>query len=137
VHRKAALVVDDLVPHAEAALFRLAEVVRVKDARDAVVEVDGNAAVVRVTGGGQVGCVDHGDLRFAAGALEVEVLLHTGDVRVGALDDETGGRLHFFGVGDVAVYHDHRPTRDVLVLETDDLFVLGAGHRLVSAIVLR
>src|SRR5439155_26893927 len=39
VHGQAALVVDDLVPHAQAALLRLAEVVGVEDARDAVLEV--------------------------------------------------------------------------------------------------
>ena len=61
VHRQAALVVDDLVPHAQAALFGLAEVVGIENARDAVLEVDRNAAVVRVAGSGQVGRVDYGE----------------------------------------------------------------------------
>ncbi len=137
VHRQTALVVDDLVPHPQAALFGLAEVVGVEDAGDAVFEVDGDATFVGVAGSREVGRVDDSNLRFAAGAVEVEVLLHAGDVGVGALDYESRGRLHCLRIRDVAVDDDHRLAGDVFVLEAGDLLVLRAGHRLVPAMGLR
>ena len=137
VHRQAAQVVDDLVPHPQAALLRLAEVVGVDDAGDAVVEIDGDAAVVGVSFGDQVRSVDDGDLRLAALALEVEELLHAGDVGVAALDDQAGGGLDLRRVGDVTVDDDHLLASDVLVLQVRDALVLVAGHRLYAAEGLR
>src|SRR4029079_19068318 len=58
VERNPASVVDELVPHPQAALLRLPEVVGVEDARHALLEVDGDQAVVRVALGLQVGRVD-------------------------------------------------------------------------------
>ena len=50
MQREAALVEDDVVPHPQSALLRLAEVVGVKDAGDVVVEVDGDESIVGVAG---------------------------------------------------------------------------------------
>ena len=108
VQRQPALAVDDVVPHPQAALLRLTEVVGVEDTRDAVLEIDRDQPVVRVARGREVRRVDHLHLGLGAvGALEVELLLHAGDVRVGLLDREARGRAQLGVVADVAVDHDH------------------------------
>src|SRR5262249_10827128 len=91
VERDPAAVVDELVPHPQAALLRLAEVVRVEDSSDAALEVDGDQAVVRVPAGLEVRRVDDRQLGLELVAVvgcEVELLLHARDVRVGGLDVE-------------------------------------------------
>src|SRR5438270_483605 len=85
----ASIVEDELVPHAQPALLRLAEVVGVAHARDATIEVDGDDTVVGIALDGQVGRVDDGQLGLEAVRVvdvEVELLLHPGDVRVRLLD---------------------------------------------------
>src|SRR5207247_1464540 len=85
VKRDTTAVVDELVPHPQAALLRLAEVVRVEDACYALLEVDGDQAVVRVAIRLQVRRVDDRQLGLALLPLfarEVELLLHPGDVRI-------------------------------------------------------
>ncbi len=117
VQRETALAVDDVVPHAQAALLRLAEVVGVQDARDVVVEVDRDHAVVRVARRRETGGVDHLDLRLGpVAALEVELLLHAGDVRVTLLHQQSRRRAHLGIVADVAVDLDHVVLGDVGVL---------------------
>jgi hypothetical protein len=69
--------------------------------------------------------------------MEVEELLHTGDVRIGALDDQAGGGLDLGGVGDIAVDDDHLLLGGVPFLHLDDAGVLFAGHRLVATVLLR
>ncbi len=118
VHGKPACVVDLLVPHAESALLRLTEVVGVEHPRDAGVEVDEDRAVVGIAGGQQVRRIDHRDLRLLAGSRRiVKMPLHSGDVGVAGLDDETGRRQEGRVVADDAVEEDHFLVVDVLVLE--------------------
>ena len=119
VQRESAAVVDELVPHPQPALLRLPEVVGVEDPRHAVLEVDGDQSIVGVALGLEVGRVDDGQLRLellVVGRREVELLLHTRDVRVGVLDVEPGGGAELGVVADVAVDHDHLLPGDVRVL---------------------
>jgi hypothetical protein len=136
VQREAATVVDELVPHAQPALLRLAEVVGVAHARDAPLEVDRDDAVVRVALDGQVGRVDDGQLGLEGVRVvdvEVQLLLHAGDVGVGLLDVEARGGAELGVVADEAVDHDHVLTGDVLVLELGDPLALLAGDALLRA----
>src|SRR5262249_36489743 len=71
VQRQAAAVVDDVVPHPQAALFRLTEVVGVEHPGDVAGQVDGDDAVVRVTAGGQVRRVDDRRVRLPGGRVVV------------------------------------------------------------------
>ena len=72
--RLPAAVVDELVPHAKAALLRLAEVVGVEDPRRALFEVDGDQPVVGIALGLQVRRVDDGQLRLVIGlAVGIEL----------------------------------------------------------------
>ena len=139
VQREAAAVVDELVPHPQAALLRLAEVVRVEDARDALLEVDGDQAVVRVAVGLEVRRVDDRQLGLDLLALrgrEVELLLHAGDVRVRGFDVEARGRAEGGVVADVAVDLHHLAAGDVLVLLLRPLRGLVGRNRLVLAVRL-
>src|SRR5262249_11693908 len=69
VQRQAAAVVDDVVPHPQAAFFRLTEVVGVEHPGDVAGQVDGDDAVVRVTAGGQVRRVDDRRVRLPGGRV--------------------------------------------------------------------
>ena len=91
MHGESAAVVDQLVPHAQAALFGFTEVVGVEHAGDLVVEVDGNQPVVGKTVGFEIGCVDDLQLglevlQLAFGRCKVQLLLHRRDVSVGFFD---------------------------------------------------
>jgi hypothetical protein len=122
---------DLLVPHPQTALLRLPEVVGVQDARDPVVQVDGDDAVIGVAGRREVRRVDHVDLGLVAVLpREVELLLHAGDVRVRLLDREAGLRAEGRVVADVAVDDDDLLVAEVLVLHLRDLLELLTGHRL-------
>ena len=139
VQRQPTLVVGELVPHAQAALLRLAEVVAVEDARDTGVEVDRDHAVVGVPGRVQLGRVDdrqHG-LELAALVLVVEVqpVLHAGDVRVRRLDEQPRRDAMLGVVADVAVDDQHVLVADVRVLALGDVRALGAAHRLVGVLL--
>ena len=124
MEREAALVVDDVVPHAQAALLRLTEVVGVQDASDVLVQVDRDDPVVGVATGLQAGRVDDLHLRlFAVIAIEVEFLLHPRDVGVALLHEQAGGRAHVGVVADEAVDLDHVVLGDVGVLQRRDLIV--------------
>src|SRR5205814_5566353 len=80
VQGEPALVVDDVVPHPEATLLGLPEVIRMQDAGDVMVEIDCDHAIVRVSGRGQPRRVDDLYLGLATVAsLEVELLLHPRD----------------------------------------------------------
>jgi hypothetical protein len=97
VEREAAAVVDELVPHPQAALLRLAEVVGVEDARDVVLEVDAISRSSGLPSAFEVRRVDDRQLGLEAlelrlGGRVVELLLHRGDVRVRLLDDEARRR---------------------------------------------
>ena len=139
MERQPAPVVDELVPHAQAALLRLAEVVRVEDPRHALLDVDHDQAVVGVALGLQVRRVDDGQLglvllRFIA--LEVELLLHPGDVRVRGLDEEPRRRPELRIVADETVDLDHLLARDVGVLRLRPALRLVARDRLVLPVGL-
>ncbi len=60
VHRQTTLAVDPLVPHAQPALFRFAEVVRTEDTRGPIVEINRDQALVGIAISGQVGGHDDG-----------------------------------------------------------------------------
>src|SRR6185369_11167304 len=64
VQRDPAAVVDELVPHPQAALLRLAEVVRVEDARHALLAVDLEQGVTRVFNSDYFGESKKGGLRM-------------------------------------------------------------------------
>ena len=64
VERQAAALVDELVPHPQAALLRLPEVVGVEDAGDVVLEIDGDQPLVGIALGLQVRRVDDGERRL-------------------------------------------------------------------------
>ena len=139
MERQPAPVVDELVPHAQGALLRLAEVVRVEDPRHALLDVDHDQAVVGVALGLQVRRVDDGQLglvllRFVA--VEVELLLHPGDVRVRGLDEEPRRRPELRIVADEAVDLDHLLPRDVGVLRLRPALRLVARDRLVLPVGL-
>src|SRR5439155_13661509 len=116
----------------QAALLRLAEVVRAHHPGDHVLQVHGDASFVRVPGDPDVRRVDHLDLGVAlpGAGIVVELLLHTGDVRVGLLDGQPGPGAEVGDVADVAVHHDHLLLGDVVVLELRQPRVLLAGDRL-------
>jgi hypothetical protein len=133
VQREAALAVDDVVPHPQAALLRLPEVIGVQDARDAVLQVDRDQAVVRVAGCREVRRVD--DLHLGLGPVvpfEVELLLHPGDVRVRLLDREARRGPHLGVVADEPVDHNHVALREVRLLLRGDLVERRAGHDLAA-----
>src|SRR5512132_4154178 len=135
VEGQAAEVVDLRVPHPQAALLRLAEVVGVQDAGHAVLEIDRDHAVVRVAGRLEVRRVDLVGRRItknpvAIVAREVELLLHPGDVRVRLLDREARPRPEGRIVADEAVDHDDVLVAEVVVLEPGDLLERLTGHRL-------
>ena len=139
VHGQPAALVDLAVPHPQAALFRLPEVVGVEHPGDAGLQVDGDDPVVGVAGGGQVGGVDHGDLGLVAGVavdrVVVEEPLHAGDVGVGLLDDQPGRGAVGPGVADEAVDHHHVLAADVLVLEGGESGPFLAVDGLVAVLV--
>src|SRR5207237_6674884 len=120
VQRETAALVRQLVPHAQATLLRLAEVVAVEHAGDTGVEIDGDHTVTGKAGCGQVRRVDHRQRgrEIGPGRLRVEVqpALHARDVRVGRLDVQTRRHAIFGIVADVAVDDEHVLTADVLVL---------------------
>src|SRR6516225_5776342 len=113
VQGQAAATIDDVVPHPQAALLGLAEVVRVEHAGDVGVQVDGDEPVVRVAGGGYAGRVDDGGVRHPGGRVValpgrvVELVLHAGHVRVGRLHDQPGPGAEPRIGSDIAVDHDH------------------------------
>jgi hypothetical protein len=135
VQRQAAALVDQAVPHAQAALLGLAEVVRLEHARDAGLEVDGDEPVRRPALGFQVRRVDDrqlGRVRLVV-EVEVELLLHARDVRVGGLDVQPRpGALGRIGA-DPALDQDHLLVGDVGVLDRRHALVVGARHDLVGA----
>ncbi len=136
VQRQAAAVVDELVPHPQPALLRLAEVVGVADAGDAVLEVHRDHAVVRVALDRQVRRVDDGELgleRVRVVDVEVELLLHPGDVGVRLLDVEARGGAELGVVTDEAVDDEHVLAGDVVVLELGDPLALLARDALLRA----
>ena len=136
VEGEPAEVVDLRVPHPEAALLRLAEVVGVQDPGDAVLEIHGDHAVVRVARRLEVRRVDDLHLRLlAVVAGEVELLLHPGDVRVGLLDRQARSCAEGRFVADVAVDHDDVLVAEVVVLYPRDLLELVTGHRLAARAV--
>ena len=135
VQGEPALLVDDVVPHPEATLLGLPEVIRMQDAGDVMVEIDRDHTIVRVSGRGQPRRVDDLYLGLATVAsLEVELLLHPRDVRVALLHHEAGGRPHLRIVADEAVDHDHVVLGQVLVLEGGDLVVLRTRHGLAAGL---
>src|SRR4029453_11070539 len=139
VHGQPAALVDLAVPHPQAALLGLPEVVGVEDPGDPGLEVDGDPAVVRVAGGGQVGGVDDGDLGVVAGVavhrVVVEEPLHAGDVGVGLLDHQAGRGAVGAGVADEAVDLHHVPAADVVVLERGQPGPFLAVDRLVAVLL--
>jgi hypothetical protein len=135
VEAEAAAVEDDLVPHPETALLRLAEVVGVEDARDAVFEIHGDEAVARVARRLEVGRVDDRDGRLMVGRLalmEVEEILRAGDVRVARFDHEPRRNAEGRIVADEAVDDDHVLVADVVLLQLGDPRILLAADRLVA-----
>ncbi len=132
VQRQAAALVDHLVPHPEEALLRLAEVVGVEDAGDALLEVDGDQAVVRHARRLEVRRVDDDELgleRLGILDREEQLLLHAGDVRVRGLDEQADGRAQVGLRAQVAVDHDHLAVGDVRVLLVDPLGRVVARDR--------
>ena len=124
VQRQSAALVDQAVPHAEEALLRLAEVVGVEDARDALLEVDDDQAVVRHARRLEVRRVDDDELgleRLGILDREQQLLLHAGDVRVRGLHEQADGRAQVGLRAQVAVDHDHLAVGDVGVLAVDPL----------------
>src|SRR6185437_11971744 len=108
----AAAAVDDVVPHPQAALLGLTEVVRVEHPGDVVAQVDGDQPVVGVARCGQAGGVDDGGVGGPGNGVVVvigrivELLLHAGHVGVGGLHDQPGPGSESWVGADVAV-HDH------------------------------
>ena len=124
MHGEPATGVDHGVPHPQAALLGLTEVVRVHEAGDPGVKVHGDEAVLRIAGHRQVGGVDHHQLGVPVVCRsigrEVELLLHARDIRVGLLDVEAyAGPLVGF-VADVPVDHEHVAASDVVGLDLGD-----------------
>src|SRR5436190_80343 len=81
---------------AQAALLRLTEVVGVEDARDVVLQIDGDQPLFRISVSLQIRRVDDGERRVEIGELRfrgwvVEDVLHRGDVRIRLLDDQPRG----------------------------------------------
>ena len=103
------------VPHPQAALLRLPEVVGVQDTRHAGLEVDRDEPIVGVARHGEVGGVDHHQLGLPVGrqpiGREVQLLLHAGDVRVRGLDVEAGAGSVLAVIADEAVHHHHLALR--------------------------
>jgi hypothetical protein len=131
VQRETALLVDDVVPHPQAALLRLAEVVGVQDARHVPVEIHGDETIVRIAEGSETRCIEHLHIRLLiVVAGEVELLLHAGDVRVALLYHEASAGAELGVVPDPAVDLDHVVVGDVLVLSPRDLFEVRSRHRL-------
>ncbi len=133
VHRQAAAPEDEGVPHPQAALLGLSEVVGVEDAADAGLQVNGDQALVRVVGHREVRGVDHAQLRVpvVGGRIgwEVELLLHAGDIGVGLLDVEADARTLLWIVAQVAVDHQHVDPGDVLRLTCRDPSALVTRDR--------
>src|SRR5262249_7140803 len=140
VQGQAAAVVDDVVPHPQAALLGLAEVVRVEHAGDVGVQVDGDEPVVGVAGGFGVGCVDDGGIRRPRGRVVagfdrvVELLLHAGHVRVGRLHDQPRPGAELRIGSDIAVDHDHAGLSDIRVLDGRDAIIFGPGNGLPAGV---
>jgi hypothetical protein len=140
VQRQAAAVVDDVVPHPQAALLRLTEVVGVEHPGDVGVQVDRDDAVVRVTGGGQVRRVDDRGVGLPAirvvvlARRVVQLLLHPGHVGVGRLHDQPGAGAELRVRPDVAVHDDHVGAGDVGILLGGDAVVFRPGNRLLGCI---
>ncbi len=140
MQRQAAAAEDDVVPHPQAALLGLAEVVRVEHAGDVGIEVDSDHPVVRVSGSGQVGSVDDGGVRAPGRRIVilanrvVELLLHPRDVRVRCLHDQPGPGAELGVRTDVAVYHDHVLAGDVGVLFRGDPVVFRTRDGLLGGV---
>ena len=110
VERDAAAVVDELVPHPQDPLLRLAEVVGVEDPVHALLEVDEDEPVVGPARRLQVGGVDDRELGLEVLGVvdgEPELLLHAGDVRVRGLDVEAHGDAELGLGAEPAVEEDH------------------------------
>ena len=136
MQRQAAAIVHELVPHPQPALLRLAEVVRVEDAGDVQVEVDGDQPIVGVARRREPRRVhDHElGLEVGLGIVEVEDVLHPGDVREGRLDEEPGRNAVLGVVADEAVDLDHGRLGDVGVLARRHAVPLVAVDRLVRIV---
>ncbi len=140
VQRQAAAVVDDVVPHPQAALLRLTEVVGVEHPGDVAVQVDGDDPVVRVAGGGQVRGVDDRGVRLPGlrvvvlARRVVQLLLHAGHVGVGRFHDQPGTRAELWVRSDVAVHDDHVGAGDVGILLRGDAVEFRPGNRLLGRI---
>src|SRR5262249_59746123 len=102
------------------------EVVGGETAGDIAVQVDGDDAVVRVTGGGQVRRVDDRRVRLPGGRVVavargvVELLLHPGHVGVRRLHDQPGAGAERRVRPDVTVHDDHVRAGDVGILFRGD-----------------
>ena len=136
VHGEPPAGVDQRVPHPQAALLGFSEVVGVHHPGDPGLEVDGDHPLVRVPGHAQIRRVDDHELRFEAGAgtvcVEVQPVLHAGDVGVGRFDVQP--RADPFGgvVADVAVDHHHLLAADVGILEIGQARALPPAQGLVA-----
>jgi hypothetical protein len=69
------------------------------------------------------------------GVVEIEHVLHAGDVGAVGLDVEPGRHPPLGGVADVAIDHDHLALRDVGVLQLADALPLVAVDGLVGIAV--
>ena len=119
VQGDAAALVDELVPHPQDPLLRLAEVVGVEDPVHALVEIDEDEPVVGPARRLEVRRVDDHELGLEGVRLldrEPELLLHSGDVRVRGLDVETHGDTKLGLRAEPAVEEDHLLLGDVGVL---------------------
>ena len=136
VEREPAQIVDLLVPHPQAALLGLAEVVGVHDPGDPGVQVHDDGPLIRIAGHRQVRRVDDGDLGLRRGALRgvVQHALHAGDVGVALLDNQSRGSNQGAMVADRAVDDQHLLVSDVVVLHVPQPagLVLGDALRRIA-----
>jgi hypothetical protein len=137
VHGEAAPLVDEAVPHAQAAHLRLTEVVRAHDAGRPLVEVDEDQALLVVLGDAQARGVDDGELRGPGlVAREVQLVLHGDDVRVALLHVQARTGAERRVGADVALQLDHVLLCDVGVLLRGVGLGLGTGHALLAVVLV-